>query len=46
LVYDTWGQEGNCGLQEAAKGVKKIEIKNPENNKFCLFFSSKKLVFV
>jgi hypothetical protein len=23
LVYDTWGQEGNCGLLEAAKGVKK-----------------------
>jgi hypothetical protein len=23
LVYDTWGQEGNCGLLKAAKGVKK-----------------------
>ena len=24
LVYDTWGQEGNCGLLEAAKGVDKL----------------------
>jgi hypothetical protein len=23
-VYDTWGQEGYCGLLEAAKGVKKL----------------------
>ena len=38
LVYDTWGQEGNCGLLEAAKGVEKWNLKNPENNKLCLFF--------
>jgi hypothetical protein len=25
LVYDTWGQEGNCGLLEATKGVKKCK---------------------
>jgi hypothetical protein len=23
LVYATWGQDGNCGLLEAAKGLKK-----------------------
>jgi hypothetical protein len=38
LVYDTWGQEGNCGLLEAAKGSKKWNLKNPENNKLCSLF--------
>jgi hypothetical protein len=40
LVYDTRGQEVNCGLLEAAKGVKNGNKKNPENNKCCLFFQT------
>ena len=24
LVHNTWGQEGNCGLLDAAKGVEKF----------------------
>ena len=40
LVNDTWGQEGNCGLLEAAKGVKKWNLKNPENNKLCLLLQT------
>ena len=35
LVYDTWGQEGNCGWLEAVKGAEKWNLTNPENNKLC-----------